>query len=83
MHLSLFSGMLTERPEAIETYKKQTEAKIKVARAEYLAAHLECSEKDINVFAVIDDKTRELTGWVIMVGHTGGHEDNKDIQGEH
>jgi len=49
------------RIEAIETHKKQADAKAKAAIAEYRAAHPECSEQDINVITVINEKTKQMT----------------------
>ncbi len=46
--------------EAIETHKKQSDAKVKAAITEHRAAHPECSEKDTNIITVIDEETKQL-----------------------
>ena len=59
---SVWDGLEGEgRIEAIETHKKQADAKVKAAITEYLAAHPECSEQDINIITVINEKTKQMT----------------------
>ena len=58
---SICDGLDREaRIEAIETHKKQADAKVKAAIAEYRAAHPECSEQDINIITVIDEETKQM-----------------------
>ena len=59
------------RMEAIETHKKQADAKVKVAIAKYRAAHPECSEQDINIITVMNEHTKQMTEAVIRGEGTG------------
>ena len=63
---SVWDGLEGEgRIEAIETHKKQADAKVKVAIAKYQAAHPECSEQDINIITVMNEQTKQMTEAVI------------------
>lgn len=71
--LIVVTGELNRRAtsEEIETHKKQADAKVKAAKAEYLAAHPEYSERDINVISVISEETKRLLERV-MAGERRG-----------
>ena len=43
-----------------ESGKKQADAKVEAAIAEYRAAHPECSEEDINTISVVSEKAKGL-----------------------
>ena len=63
---SVWDGLEGEgRIEAIETHKKQADAKVKAAIAEYRAAHPECSEEDISVISVPSEQGKRNIGRVI------------------
>ena len=57
---SVCDGMDTEaRKEAIEPHKEAANAKVEAVIAEYIAAHPECSEEDIDIIIVASKKAKE------------------------
>ena len=47
-------------PEEIETFKKQGDAKVEAAIAEYRATHPECSEQRILIISVPNEEGKDL-----------------------